>query len=185
MDDLLESLTKGDDAATEQVFHRCEPLLRMIIRRQLSRKMRTQFDSEDIVQSVWADLVVGFRAGRWKFESSAELRAFLVRAAKNRLIDRMRQANASSSNRRFASDQIGELPALSGPTPSEFAQANDAWTNLLALCPPAHRAIVEMKRDGKSIREIADANQLHPSSVRRILYELARRLGDKEGNSVQ
>ena len=47
---------------------------------------------------------------------------------------------------------------------------------MLALCPPAHRPLLDLKRQGCSLAEIAAQTGLHPSSVRRILYELARRL---------
>ena len=182
MDDLLESLAEGDDTATEEVFHRCEPLLRLIIRRQISRDLRARFDSEDILQSIWADLVVGFRAGNWKFNSSAELRAFLILAARNRLIDRARQASSASKEQRVPSEQLGQLSAVSTPSPSEWAQANDLWDQLLFLCPPNHRVIVQMKRDGLSLKEIAEKTELHPSSIRRILYDLARRLGNQKAS---
>lgn len=180
LDDLLESLAQGDDNATEEVFQRCEPLLRMVIRRQISRDLQARFDAEDILQSIWADLVVGFRAGSWQFNSSAELRAFLILAARNRLIDRARQANAQSRfQTQISHDQFGQVPAHASPTPSEWAQANDLWDQLLDLCPPQHRVIVEKKRDGMSLKEIAESTQLHPSSIRRILYDLARRLGNR------
>ncbi|MBX9653093.1 sigma-70 family RNA polymerase sigma factor [bacterium] len=180
MDDLLESLAQGDDNATEEVFQRCEPLLRMVIRRQISRDLQARFDAEDILQSIWADLVVGFRAGSWQFNSSAELRAFLILAARNRLIDRARQANAQSRfQTQISHDRFGQVPAQASPTPSEWAQANDLWDQLLDLCPPQHRVIVEKKRDGMSLKEIAESTQLHPSSIRRILYDLARRLGNR------
>jgi RNA polymerase sigma-70 factor (ECF subfamily) len=179
VDDLLESLAKGDDAATEEVFQRCEPLLRFIIRRHLSQEVRAQFDSQDIVQSIWADLVVGFRAGTWKFETSAELRAFLIRAAKNRLIDRARQVKSASRGRGVSSEWLSSLARPMDPSPSEYAQANDLWGRMLALCPPTHRLIVELKRDGLTLQEIAERAQMHPSSVRRVLYELARKLGEK------
>ena len=44
------------------------------------------------------------------------------------------------------------------------------------LCPPAHREMLELKRQGIPLAEIAERTGLHESSVRRILYELAKRL---------
>src|SRR3954469_26056307 len=88
---LLHQLSSGDAAAAQRVFLAYEPYLRMVVRRQLTPALRTRFDSLDIVQSVWADLLTGFQAGRWRFGTPEQLRAFLVKVTRNRLIDRVRQ----------------------------------------------------------------------------------------------
>jgi RNA polymerase sigma-70 factor (ECF subfamily) len=46
----------------------------------------------------------------------------------------------------------------------------------MVLCPPAHRELLRLKRQGYALAEIASRTGLHEGSVRRILYELARRL---------
>jgi RNA polymerase sigma-70 factor (ECF subfamily) len=58
---LLDKLVSGDDAAASEVFVKYEPYLRMVVRKNLTPSLRTKFDSMDIVQSVWADLIHGFR----------------------------------------------------------------------------------------------------------------------------
>jgi RNA polymerase sigma-70 factor (ECF subfamily) len=68
-----------------------------------------------------------------------------------------------------------QLPAARQPQPSELAQADETWQEMLALCPPAHRELLVLKRQGVSLAEIAARTRLHESSVRRILYDLARR----------
>lgn len=175
MDDLLELLASGDEDAIEQVYERCKPLLQMIVRRQLSADFRARFDSEDICQSVWADLLQGFRARQWEFTTSAQLRAFLVRAAKNRLVDRIRKATPGGMGQRNL-DWAQEL-ANPSPSPIQEAEANERWMGMIDACPPQHRAVVELKRKGYKLAEIAEQTGLHPSSVRRILYELAYRIG--------
>ena len=47
---------------------------------------------------------------------------------------------------------------------------------MLTLCPVSHRDLLLMRRQGCSLAEIAQRTGLHESSVRRILYDLARRL---------
>jgi DNA-binding CsgD family transcriptional regulator len=37
--------------------------------------------------------------------------------------------------------------------------------------------VVRLRREGRTVDEIAAQTGLHPSSVRRLLYDLARRLG--------
>src|SRR5437868_13942695 len=88
---LLEQLSAGDAEAAQRVFVAYAPYLRMVVRRQLTPALRAKFDSMDIVQSVFADLVSGFQAGGWDFANPQQLRAFLIRVTRNRLIDRVRQ----------------------------------------------------------------------------------------------
>jgi RNA polymerase sigma-70 factor (ECF subfamily) len=62
------------------------------------------------------------------------------------------------------------------PRPSQVAQAAEMWATLMEVCPPAHRPILELKGQGIPLAEIAERTGLHESSVRRILYELARKV---------
>src|SRR5262245_32750116 len=91
LDTLIAKLNAGDPTAAEQAFVVFEPYLRMVIRRRLSRALRAKFDSSDIVQSVWADVVEGLRKNKWSFRDVNHLRAFLVKMTRNRFIDRLRQ----------------------------------------------------------------------------------------------
>ena len=47
---------------------------------------------------------------------------------------------------------------------------------MLELCPPAHHELLRLKRQGLSLAEIAARTSLHEGSVRRILYDLARKV---------
>ena len=176
LDGLLEKLGSGDDAAAEQVFRTYEPYLRMVVRRMLPAQLRPKFDSVDVVQSVWADVLHGFRQSGWRFESTGQLRAFLVKVTRNRFIDRVRQQRRAVQLQRSMPDDLDHLPASDDPRPSELAQADELWERMLALCPASHHDLLLMRRQGRSLAEIAQQTGLHESSVRRILYDLARRL---------
>src|SRR3954463_6230310 len=91
LDRLLEQLNGGDAAAAEQVFRDYEPYLRILVRRQLRPAHRAKFDSMDVVQSVWADVLEGLREPGWHFADRAQFGAFLARLARNRFIDRCRK----------------------------------------------------------------------------------------------
>lgn len=175
LESLLERLAAGDAQAIEQVIRAYEPYLRMIVRRQLPHNLRARFDSMDIVQSVWADVVDGLQDARWRFDDPARLRAFLVRAARNRLIDRHRQQGAAAQREQGTPSEIENLVA-SEPRPSETAGAEDLWRQMVQACPPQHRELLVLKREGASLDEIAARTGLHKSSVRRILYDIARKL---------
>lgn len=176
LDALAQKLHEGDAESAELLFREYEPFLRMVVRRRLSPALRPKFDSADIVQSVMADVFHGLQKGDWQFADSRHLRAFLVKAAKNRLVDRARQQRRALANERPLGDAPAENAVEPHARPSQQVQANDVWRQMLAACPPAHRDILSMKRDGFSLDEIAQRTGMHRSSVRRILYELARRV---------
>jgi RNA polymerase sigma factor (sigma-70 family) len=177
LDALLDKLCSGDTAAAEEVFRTYEPYLRMVVRRQLPARLRAKFDSVDVVQSIWVDVLAGFREAGWRFANSAQLRAFLVKVTRNRFIDRVRQhQRVLDREQPIESAELEGLSMARDPRPSEVVQADDLWKQMLALCPPAHHELLRLKREGKSLAEIAEQTGLHPSSVRRILYDLARQL---------
>ena len=180
LDNLLEQLRSGDDAAIEQAFVAYEPYLRMVVRRRLPMNLRAKFDSVDIIQSVWVHTLEGFREAGWRFANAAQLRAFLVRVTQNRFIDRVRQQQRKLRRERtLTPSDWEELPSTRQPEPSEEAQATELWEQMLALCPPAHHTLLDLKRQGFRLAEIAARTGLHQSSVRRILYDLARQLAEK------
>jgi RNA polymerase sigma factor (sigma-70 family) len=177
LDELIERMNQGDISAAERAFLAYEPYLRMAVRRQLTGPLRSKLDSMDIVQSVWADVLCGFRDAGWRFADRSHLRAFLVKVARNRLIDRRRQHHrALEQERALAETAPEELPEADQPRPSEIAQGNELWKRMLEQCPPAHREILILKRQGLQLAEIAAQTGLHEGSIRRILYDLARRL---------
>ena len=147
----------------------------------LPARLRPKFDSIDVVQSVWVDVVQGLRTSQWQFNSAAELRAFLVKVTRNRFIDHVRRhRHPLTRERPLARVQPHELPASPDPRPSEVARAEELWEQMLASCPPGHRDVLRLKRQGLALADIAARTGLHPSSVRRILYDLARRMADRE-----
>jgi len=120
MDDSLQTLigklSSGDDAAAEEVFRTYEPYLRMVVRRMLPSNLRPKFDSIDVVQSVWADVLTGFRDAGWQFSDAAHLKAFLVRATRNRFIDRVRQnRTAVEKNQPLTPEQLDAAAAADEP----------------------------------------------------------------------
>jgi RNA polymerase sigma-70 factor (ECF subfamily) len=184
LEQLLEQLNNGDYGAAEKIFVVYESYLRLIVRRQISTALRAKFDSVDIVQSVWVDLLAGFRDAGWRFSDPAQLRAFLIRTTRNRFIDRLRQHQRWLEREQPLGDLSGEGPCSPDAAPSEEVQAREVWARLLKLCPPDHRDLLELKQKGFSLTEIAARTGLHPGSIRRILSELARRFARLSAASV-
>jgi RNA polymerase sigma-70 factor (ECF subfamily) len=175
-DVLLERLGAGDPSAAEQVFTAYEPYLRMVVRRHLPDRLRAKFDSGDVVQSVWVHVLHGLRAAAWHFTDRAGLLALLVTVARRRLVSRFRHHRAALDREQLGHSRLEGLPARREARPSELAQADELWDRMLALCPPEHRDVLSLKRQGLLLEDIAERTGLHEGSVRRILRRLARDL---------
>jgi RNA polymerase sigma factor (sigma-70 family) len=176
-DTLLVRLGQGDERAAEEVFRRYELYLRKVVRRQLPDEMRAKFDSIDVVQSVWLDVLRGLRRADWQFATAAHLKAFLIKATRNRFIDTCRQHRRAAACEQALPEgsEAGEPPSPE-PRPSQVAHARDLWEQMLALCPPEHRELLRLKREGLGAPEIAARIGLHEDSVRRALRQLARQM---------
>jgi RNA polymerase sigma factor (sigma-70 family) len=176
LEHLLERLRQGDPLAAQQLVSVFEPGLRLAIHRSLPDRVRSRFDSVDVVQSVWVHVLPGLRAGVWDFPGQAHLQAFLVKVARRRLISRIRRHLSSAEREQSAGVDLDALPAPQQPRPSEVVQAAELWEKMLALCPPSHHQLLRLRQQGLPLEEIARRTGLHEGSVRRILRQLARRL---------
>ncbi len=176
-DSVLARLNSGSSEAAAQAFARFEPLLRMVVRRKLTEPLQAKFDSTDIVQSVWADALSGFRAARWRFQNAEHLRAFLITLTRNRLTDRFRRHRNEISRVEPLTQHADETLVVSpAERASEVAQADELWQQMLAVCPPRHIELMRLKRQGLTTAEVAARTGLNEGSVRRILCEVAHRL---------
>jgi RNA polymerase sigma factor (sigma-70 family) len=179
LDALLERLARGETDAAQEIFLTFGPVLRVMVRRWLTPRLRSKFDSMDVVQSVWTDVLKGYREAGWRFNDREHLRAYLAKVTYYHFINNCRRnGRVMEHERPFATGGAAEggLRPSGHPRPSEVAQADELWEKLIELCPPAHHELLELKRGGFSLAEIAARTGLHEGSVRRILYDLARRL---------
>jgi RNA polymerase sigma-70 factor (ECF subfamily) len=184
LDELLDKLCGGDEAAAAHVFLEYEPYLRKVVRRLLPNRLRPKFDSVDIVQSVWGDLLTGFREAGWRFTSINQLRAFLVKVTRNRFLDRLRHHDRLLPHEELlARRDLDRFQADANGAPSKQFEAENLWQRMLELCPVEHQEILRLKRHGASMEDIVRATGLHPGSVRRILRNLASQIASTSSPS--
>jgi RNA polymerase sigma factor (sigma-70 family) len=177
LDRLISELNDSDVRVAQAALKRYEPFLRMVIRRHLGTGLRSKFDSVDLVQSIWADVLGAAAKDDWRFRDAPQLRAFLARAARNRVIDKRRKhRHAIGHEGPIEAIPPGEQPRQVGPRASEVVRGRELWERLLEACPSSHREILRLRLEGRTIAEIAERRGLHEGSVRRILYGLARTL---------
>src|SRR6516225_187013 len=90
--DLLERIRSGDEDAARELLSRYEFKVRLVVRRQLPRLLRSRFDSIDFLQSVWGSFFHRIRMGPNDLNEEQNLVTFLAWAARNKVIDEYRRA---------------------------------------------------------------------------------------------
>ena len=181
LSEFLQRIQSGDETAARELLQRYEPEVRLVVRRQLPRLLRSRFDSLDFLQSVWGSFFRRLKLGPTEFEDSRHLVAFLARAAKNKVIDEYRRA-ASQKHDMHREEPIwyeNQGPReLAGDldTPSEVAQAHEAFGRLRDLLPEERHTILDLKAEGLSSRDIGERLGISERTVQRVLEELRRRM---------
>src|SRR4051794_37316693 len=76
---FLARIRAGDEEAARELLTRYEAQVRLVVRRQLPRLLRSRFDSLDFLQSVWRSFFRRMQAGPEEFEDPQYLVGFLAR----------------------------------------------------------------------------------------------------------
>src|SRR5262249_19172588 len=146
--------------AAQELLDRYGNHILRIVRRRLSRDLRSKFDSVDFVQAVWASFFADDPRER-QFDCPDALIAFLVTIAQNKVISTVRKhlmtrRHNVNRERRFDNPTIlDELAPGREPTPSQVAIANDEWRRMLTDLPANYQRILVLLREGRSHKDIA------------------------------
>jgi RNA polymerase sigma factor (sigma-70 family) len=173
--DILARARAGDQQAWEILFNECYPKIVRVIRRRLSRPMRKIYDSTDIANEVMKSLAAKFH--HFDFSSIDGLRAFLIKAAEQKVVDGHRHGHAQKRDlgrdRALASGDLEHWePAAISPTASQVAVASEEEEKLLDGQSGEHRQILELKLQGLSNSEVAKTIGWHIRKIERFLHGL-------------
>lgn len=176
---LLIGIRAGSEDAAWRFIERYGPHIHRVVHRLLDRRLRSQFDSVDFVQAVWASF---FREPDQirSFETAPELTGYLAAAARNKVIDEARRRLGTKKYdvklERSFNDSSVEADELrsGGPSPDEVAIAREAWSRLVAQQPTQYREVVKLRFQGATYPEIAARLEIHERTARKIIERLLR-----------
>ena len=182
---FLKRIEQGDEDAARELLTRYEAEVRLVVRRQLPRLLRSRFDSLDFLQSVWGSFFQKVREGGAEFEDTRHLVAFLARAAKNKVIDEYRRAASRKQDMHreepiWSDDHHLRDFQSADDTPSQVAQAGDMLGKLRRLIPPDRIEVLELKAQGLSSREIGEQLGMSERTVQRVIEELRQRAAEAD-----
>jgi RNA polymerase sigma-70 factor (ECF subfamily) len=179
---LMQRVRAGDPRAAQEVFDRYSEPIRRVVRRYLHQRLRAQYDSIDILQTVWASFFQ-VPPEQYTFATPDDLIGFLSQMAHNKAVDVFRrrlQTDKNNLNRQVSFDEpaadLDRTLPVRQPTPSQLAIAEEHWERIIKGQPPRVRQVLEMLRMGHTQREAADRFGLHPKTIKRLLEKLLPRV---------
>jgi RNA polymerase sigma factor (sigma-70 family) len=183
----MERVRGGNPEAARELFDEYGGHVRRIVRRKLDMRLRTQFDSTDFTQAVWASFFAT-PADHFAFATPNALVAFLAGMAFNKVAEAYRnRVHAAKRDimreQPLPTNETGESVGPSDPrqaTPSQEAVANEQWERLLEGQPSHYRLALEMLRRGHTHAETAARLGLNPKQIQRLLQKLHRDPVDHE-----
>ncbi|HSG71571.1 MAG TPA: sigma-70 family RNA polymerase sigma factor [Planctomycetaceae bacterium] len=176
--ELIERLKENSEDAAFELFELCKYRVYAAVRRRLNRQMRTKFDSQDFVQDMWASFFTNI-SQITRFNTEDELIGFLIRIAGNKVADEYRKRFKTEKHdinrERYLGDAFSSLTfdvVSPDPSPSAEAMANERWDQMLDQMPPVYKQILQLRRTGATMQQIADQLKVSERTVRRILKNL-------------
>jgi ECF sigma factor len=157
---LLSRVSHGDEEAAQLLVERYESAIRVAVRTNLSDpRLRRQFDSLDVCQSVLASFFLHLDAGAYDLSVPAQLSALLAKMAQNKVRMRARDQFRQRRDVRRLSEVRVENARISGcdTGPEESIDDQDLLDCALGMMPPEIRAIADRRMAGELWPEIADA----------------------------
>ncbi len=172
---LLGRVRRNEPGAFAELVERYLPLVRAVVRRRLSDRLRTRFDSQDFTQDVWASFFQ-VSLSRLDLPTEADLVAYLAKMAEVKVAEEGReQLTKKRDIRRERSLANSPEPVGGGHTPSQEVMARDRWEELTAGLSETERQMVTMIRDGSSYEAVAGRFDLTIKTVRRLVERLRLR----------
>ena len=175
--DLLGRVREGSEDAAWELVNRYGDAIRRAVRRALSVRLRSKFDSLDFVQLVWCSFFKA-RDQVVRFSRPEDLAAFLVAMARNKVGMEVRRRLMSEKYNVNREQTLSALPATADPpahgdsSPVEAAIAREQWNRLIAEQPDRNRQIISLRLQGLTYQDIAESLNIAQCTVQRFLKRL-------------
>lgn len=176
--DLIAAFKAGSETAARDLFDRyCEKLMRLA-RRRIGQRMTTRVDPEDVIQSAFRTFFVHVKNDEFTFEGEDDLFKLLVRLTVNKTLRQIAHhraakrdpskevAQGSSDN-----DILANITAHE-PSPEVEVAVLDELERFLGQLPEFDRRVLELKLQGNSTTEIAEALGSYDRKIRRVLERI-------------
>lgn len=186
---LVSRWRAGDQDAAKELFDRYASRLVALARRQISQRLASRVDPEDVVQSVFRSFFSRVKEGKFRIEEQDDLGKLLVRITVHKTLRKVEYHTAGKRDPRmeavqgeYASDDLMQVLDRE-PTPEAVVAFLDQLDHFLCQLRPEERQILEMRFQGYSNGEITKKLGIYDRKIRRLI-ERVRGLAEQEGWSI-
>jgi RNA polymerase sigma-70 factor (ECF subfamily) len=169
--DLIRRVRAGDQYAAADLVRLCESAIRRAVRFRLQNaRLRSQFDSMDICQSVLSSFFVRAAAGQYDIDTPEQLVGLLTTMARNKLASQARKQLARSRAVCQSTDanEADELRSRE-PDPCDESSARELCQEALKRLSAEERELVELRHRGYDWDSIAREKHSTPVVLRKRL----------------
>lgn len=182
--ELLTRVRSGDDRAAEVLVRDYEGAIRRVVRVRLTDpKLRRQFDSIDVCQSVMADFFVRAALGQFELESAQQLLNLLATMARNKLLNYVAMQQAQQRDvRRVEATGVEEFAvAAAESTPSQIVANRELLARFRDKLTESERYLADQRAQGRPWNDLAKELEETPDAVRvrfgRAIDRVSKELG--------
>lgn len=177
---LLARVRAGDPAAAEELVRTYEPAIRVAVRASLvDPKLRRQFDTVDVCQSVLGSFFVRMAAGQFDLTDPAQLVALLARMTRNKVATRARYHTQDKRDVKAvaATDSALGGVAADARDPGSVLAGKELYDRVMAGLTVEEKELVRRRADGDDWMAIAAALGGTPEARRKQLSRAISRVG--------
>jgi RNA polymerase sigma-70 factor (ECF subfamily) len=181
---FLERVRTGDQKAAEELVRMYEPEIRREVRLRLrDSRLRKDFDSMDICQSVMASFFVRASLGQFELNKPEELIRLLVTMTRNKLVSQVRKQHTQGRdlNRREIAGQDMLQNVAKGPSPSMLVANEELIQEFRKRMSPEELRIAERRTEGLAWDAIAAEVGGTAESCRKQLSRAVNRISQELG----
>ena len=186
--ELLARAQQGCEDAARELYDTYGAHVLRCVRNRMWRRLRSKFDSQDFVQSVFKSF---FHDGSKlpDFQTPADLIAYLrsMAEAKVNQESRRRRELKRDATRELpldvSSEPSGPHPTTRLPTPSTVAIFRERYERVVERHPETEREVADLRLEGNTFPEIGEKLDMDPSHARKILRRLKRRTSRSPNHS--
>jgi RNA polymerase sigma-70 factor (ECF subfamily) len=184
--DLIRRVRTGDQEAAAELVRRYEPAIRRAVRvRLVDDRLRRQFDSMDVCQSVLASFFVRAAMGQFELEEAEQLLKLLATMVRNKVSNRAaHEAAARRDYRRGAAlEEAADVPGADA-TPSRQVEVRELLGEARRRLTEDERRLLDQRAAGRDWADMAAEYGTTPEALRkklaRAVERVARDLGLEE-----
>jgi RNA polymerase sigma factor (sigma-70 family) len=163
----------SEEVATKFTQRYLEKLV-SLIGANMSARLQSQFDAEDVAQSVLNSWFQGIRRRSIQPQSSAEIWSLISVIALNKIRNRVRAFRAKKREGSRGRESVEIIDSFPEPEPADVIEIEDFLAALNQRLSPRNQQVLQLTLEGRSVREIAESLGVVTRTIQRCRDELRK-----------